>query len=152
MTLTVVTGISVYVVMQRQAESILGKSLEAELKSSVLLVDRQIAQGMAGTQMLATRPFIIDSLTQINATPGNLKDSINLQRTAESFISNSFSGVAFYDARGTEVARSGRFSQQTAMNVFLNAQHSAYLLWDRQFILHANPISLISRGNASVAL
>ncbi len=146
MTLTVVTGISVYVVMQRQAESILGKSLEAALRSSVDLVGSQIAQGMADTQMLTTRPFIIDNLIQINATPGNLKGSINLQRAAESFISNSFTGVAFYDARGAEVARSGQFLQQTAMNVFLNAQHSAYLLWDRQFILHTNTDILDQQG------
>ena len=136
MTLTVITGTSVYIVMQRQAESILGKSLESELRSSVDLVVSQIAQGIADAQMLTTRPFIIDNLMQINATPDNLKGDINLQKVAESFISKGFSGVSFYDVSGAEVARSGRFLQKTEMNVFLNAQYSAYLLWDGQFILH----------------
>lgn len=146
MTLTIVTGISVYVVMQRQAELILGKSLEAELKSSVDLIDSQIAQGMVGTQMLATRPHIIHNLLQINATPGDLKGHINLQRTAESFIPNSFGGMSFYDARGTEVARSGLFLQNPAMHVFLNTQHSAYLFWDKQFMLHTNTDILDQHG------
>ena len=136
MALTVVTGISVYVVMQHQAESILGKSLEASLKSSVDLFDNLITEGMDDAQMIATRPSVIDKLIQLNAIPGNIKSKIDLQRIAESFVSHGFSGVSFYDAQGAEVARTGRFLQQSALHIPINSQYSASLLWDGQFILH----------------
>lgn len=146
MVLTVATGISVYVVMQHQARSILSKSLEASLKSNVALFESQIAQGVNDTRMIATRPFITDNLTQINATPGNINGKINLRRIANSFLSYGFEGVSFYNASGAEVARAGRFLQHPKLRIPVNAKHKAFLLWDGLFILHASTDILDQQG------
>jgi diguanylate cyclase (GGDEF)-like protein/PAS domain S-box-containing protein len=137
MTLTVVTGISVYAVMQHQAESILSKSLEVSVKRNVDLLDSQIAQAMDDTRKFVGGSPVIDSLMQINAVGGNIKSRTDLQRMTELFLSHGFSGVSFYDAQGAEVARAGRFLQHPALHIPINTEHSAFLLWDGQFILHA---------------
>ena len=135
MVLTMTAGISVYVVMQRQAESILSKSLETSLKNNVYLFDTQIAQGMSDTHLIATRPYIINNLLRVNADPGNKKALFNLQQSVESFLSKGFTGISFVNARGGEVARAGQFSQNPDLRIPLNAKQTAFLLWDRQFIL-----------------
>ena len=85
MTLTVVTGISVYAVMQHQAESMLSKSLEISVKRNVDLLDSQIAQAMDDTRRFAVGSPVIDNLIQLNAVGGNIKSRTDLQRIAELF-------------------------------------------------------------------
>ena len=78
--LTLAAGISVYVVMQRQAESILSKSLEAALQSNVRLFESQIDQALANTQAVTTRPFLIQNLQLLESDPDNDTGAPNLQR------------------------------------------------------------------------
>ncbi|EQD29787.1 protein of unknown function, putative signal transduction, ggdef domain protein, partial [mine drainage metagenome] len=96
--------------------------------------------------MIASRPTIIDNLIRLNATPSNIKDKIDLQRIAESFISHGFEGISFYDIRGTEMVRAGRFSQNQESHFFINIQHGATLLWDGSFILRADTDILDQNG------
>ena len=129
MTLTVITGISVYAVMQHQAESMLSKRLEVSLKSGMDLFGNQITERMDEAQMIATRPFITDNLSKPEQTKNRL------QRTAQSFVAQGLNGVAFYNAAGTEVARAGRFLQSPKLRMPVDAE-GAYLIWDGQFMLH----------------
>ncbi len=144
--LTLAAGISVYVVMQRQAESILSRSLEASLQNKVLLFESQIDQGMVRTRAVTTRPFLIQSLQLLDAEPGNARGRHELQRIAQSFLLTGFTGMSFYDARGNEVARAGHFSQNLEARVPLNANNRVFLLWDGQFILHASMDVLDQQG------
>ena len=132
MTLTVITGISVYAVMQHQAESILSRSLEVSLKSGMDLFGNQITQRMDDAQMIATRPFIVDNLMKRDQTKNPL------QRTANSFVLQGLKGVAFYNAAGIEVASAGRFLQNPKLRMPVDAERSAFLIWDGQFMLHAS--------------
>ena len=145
--LTLVAGISVYVVMQRQAESILSKSLETSLQHSVRLYENLIDQGMANTLLVATRPFLIQNLQLLDAESVNAAGLNELQRIAKSFLLTGFTGISFYDARGNEVARAGRFSQNFELRVPLNAKSRPLLLWDGQFLLHANMDVLDQQGH-----
>nr|MDP2191368.1 hypothetical protein [Rhodoferax sp.] len=55
---TLATGISVFVVMQRQAESILSKSLEVSLQSNVRLFENRIDQALKDSQIILRIGFV----------------------------------------------------------------------------------------------
>ncbi len=138
LTLTLAAGISVYVVMQRQAELLLSKGVVSLLLSNQRLFQSGMEQSLAGTQAAAKRPFVIQNLHLLASKPGNAQAPIDLQRIAQSALLVGFSGLSFYDVRGHEVARAGQFSQKHDLRVPLKTKHPAFLLWDGQFILQAS--------------
>ena len=144
--LTLAAGMSVYVVMLRQAESILSRSLEASLQNKVHLFESQIDQGMASTRAVTTRLFPIQNLQLLDVEPGNATGRHELQRIAQSFLLTGFTGMSFCDARGNEVARAGRFSKNLELRIPLSANNRVFLLWDGQFILHASMDILDQQG------
>ena len=145
MALTTATGISVYAVMLHQTESILSKSLATSLKNTAYLLDSQITQGTANTRMIATRPFVIDSLMRMKLSP--VASRTDLQRVAESFLSHhGFKAVSFYDAGDMQIASAGRFSPHADFRFRLDAKRSLYLFWEDQFMLHARIEILDYRG------
>ena len=146
--LTLAAGISVYVVMQRQAESILSHSLELSLQDKIHLFESQIDQGMASTRAVTTRLFPIQNLQLLAAEPDNAAARKELQRIAQSFLLTGFSGISFYDARGNEVARAGRFSNTQELRIPLSADNRTFLLWNGQFILHASMDVLDQQGRS----
>lgn len=132
--LTLAAGISVYVVMLRQSEELLSKSLQLSLNSGMALVGNTIASGINNAQMMSTRPFIVDNLSRLNADPGDRKSVASLERIARSFVSpRRFSGVSYYDADGKELANAGSFMQDAER---LQLNKDAFLLWKGKFVLH----------------
>jgi diguanylate cyclase (GGDEF)-like protein/PAS domain S-box-containing protein len=144
--LTLATGISVYVVMQRQAESMLSKNLEASLHRDVHFTEMQIDHALNNTRTVTTRLHPIQTLQLLESEPNNVKVPVELQRIAQSFLQTGFTGFSFYDVRGLEVARAGLFSQKHDLRVPLKTKHRAFLLWDGQFILHASMDVLDQQG------
>ena len=135
MALTTATGISVYAVMLHQSESILSKSLVASLKNTTYLLESQIAQGEANTGMIATRPFVIDSLNRLKAHPRDARS--DLKRIAESFLSHGFKAVSFIDAEGKPVAGAGHFSPRSDSSFRLDEKGHLDLFWAGRFMLFA---------------
>ena len=134
MLLTLAAGISVYVVMLDESEAVLSKSLQSSLKSGSALLENSIANAFNNAHMMATRPFIVDNLTRLNANPGDQKSIDSLNRIAQSFVSpNKFSAVAYYDAKGKELASAGRLMKNPD-RLFL--KNGASLLWKNEFIMH----------------
>lgn len=144
--LTLATGISVYVVMQHRAEAILCKTLEASLHSYRRLFESQIQQGVINSLTISTRPFVIRNLTLINADPGNTQAQSELQRIADLFLPTGSMGVAFFNLRGDQVARAGRFAQDPELNVPLVTEIDTLLLWDGQFVLRTHRDVADGRG------
>ena len=107
--LTLAAGISVYVVMQRQAESTLSNSLEASLQSNVRLFESQIDQALANTRAVTTRPFAIQNLQLLKSDPGNAIAPTELQRIAKSFLLAGFTAMSFYDVQGQRSGACGEF-------------------------------------------
>ena len=107
--LTLAAGISVYVVMQRQVESILSKNLEASLHRDVHFTEMQIEHALNSTQTVATRLNPIKNLQLLASNPDNATAQVELQRIAQSFLLTGFTGMSFYDVRGHEMARAGLF-------------------------------------------
>ncbi|MDO9636860.1 MAG: GGDEF domain-containing protein, partial [Thiobacillus sp.] len=133
--LTLASGLAVYVVMQRQAEAILVKSLEASLRSDRRLFESEIEASLANALTVSTRPFVIRNLKQLQVQPDDTTSRVALQQIADSFLPTGFTGITFYDSRGVEVARAGNLSGNPALSVPLNTQVEARLLWDREFVL-----------------
>ncbi len=144
--LTVVSGMSVYFVMQHQGEISLGNSLEISLQNNVNLLDSQIEIGMRNGRMIATRPFIVINLTHLDANTAEHESRANLQKVASSFVANGFSGVLIKAANGERIAQAGRFAQHDEFRIYLNEQQTAFLLWDKQFVLHAHSVIYDERG------
>ena len=69
--LTLAAGISVYVVMQRQAKSLLSKSLEASLRSNVRLFESQIENALDKTKTVSTRPNLLNKMQLLFVNPNN---------------------------------------------------------------------------------
>ncbi|MHB1187170.1 putative bifunctional diguanylate cyclase/phosphodiesterase [Thiobacillus sp.] len=134
--LTCASGIAVYAVMQRQAESFLVRSLETSLQSDRHLFESAISTGVANALTVSTRPFVIHNVRLLNAEPGNQGGLHTLQQIANSFLQTGFSSVSFHDAHGTQTVQAGHLSQSPELSVPLNTQTRAYLLWDGQLILH----------------
>ena len=134
--LTLASGIAVYALMQRQAESILVRSLENSLQSDRRLFETAISAGVANALTVSTRPFVIHNVRLLNAEPGNPEGRHALQQIANSFLPTGFSGISFHDARGTRIVQAGRLTLAPELRVPLNTQTRADLLWDGQLILH----------------
>jgi diguanylate cyclase (GGDEF)-like protein/PAS domain S-box-containing protein len=135
--LTLASGIAVYVVMQRQAEGVLARSLEASLHSERRLFESEIGAAMVNARAVSTRPFAIHNLKLLHVQPGHAGATRDLRRIADSFLPIGFSAVAYTTASGEEVARAGRLSQAPELSVPLNTRPRAELLWDGQLILRA---------------
>ncbi len=134
---TVVTGLTVYVVTQKQAEILLSKGLQVTLQNGAHQLDIQIQEGLEDAGMIATRPSLVDNLKRIDANPQDLQSHEFLNRIAASFISHGFTAVIFSTGKNPPAAQAGHFSQKEQPRFFLNTEHTAYLLRDKHFILHA---------------
>ena len=133
--LTLAAGIAVYSVMQRQIESTLGRGLEVVLQGKGNLLESKIEHGLSATREVATRPFLIQSLQQINAQPGSASALHDLQRNVDSLLLLGFSAAAVYDMRGNKIAQVGRFSRNQVSLLPLYTRRDTFLLWEGQFIL-----------------
>ena len=108
-TLTLVSGISVYALMQQKAQSILGKTLEVSLLNNVNLFERQIGVWINNTQTITTRFNVIEALNHSQKKNGKVNEHLKLQQIALTFLPTGFSGVSFHGAFDREIARAGRF-------------------------------------------
>ena len=144
--LTLAAGISVYVVMQRQAESLLSKNLAVSLQSNVRLFESRIDYALSDTQTAATRPSIIKNLQLLASKPGSTTGRDELRQVAISLLPIGITGLSIYDVRGHEVVRAGHLSQKHDLRVPLKSNIHAVLLWEGQFILQASMDVLDQQG------
>ena len=122
-TLTLVSGISVYGLMQRKAQSILSKNLEVSLLNNGHLFEDKIARGIDDTHLITTRFLVINSLKYHSAGKTDRAPNPTLQIVARSLLQSGFQGVAFYAADGTEIARAGQFSASPALRIQIGRAH-----------------------------
>ncbi len=132
--LTLAAGVSTYLVMQREVESILKRNLSALLQNNARVFTQEIHQGIRESVTVATRPFVIDSLKAVDAHPGDIQARHNLQEIARSFLPVGFSVVKFVDTKGQTMARAGDF-RLLPFAARLEASQETFLLWKRQLLL-----------------
>lgn len=146
MALTLAAGVSVYVVMQRQTESILAKNLESSLQNNVRLFDSQINRSLADTLALTPRISLITNLHLHAAEPANAQAIYELQRRIDLIKATGFEGVSIYDAAHNLIVQAGRFAQRPTLRVALHSPQRIFLLWDQGFILQISADILDSQN------
>lgn len=134
--LTLTSGLSIFGVMQGQMKSLLRHTLEDSVKSRAHFYEAQIDLARRHALSVATRPSAVDSLQSLAANPGDAAEKAKLQRIAQAIVETDFSGISFYDARGREAARAGRFTEKFDLSVPLDSEGRVRLLWDGRFLLH----------------
>jgi nitrate/nitrite-specific signal transduction histidine kinase len=133
--LTLTTGIAVYSTMRQQIESVLGRGLDVALQGKALFIESQIEKGVADTHSLALRPFLIQSIQELNKQPAHNSAIHDLARNVTSLTKSGFSAAIVYDAQGNMLSQVGQFSENQSQSLPLNKYPNTSLVWDGQFIL-----------------
>jgi len=133
--ITLIAGVCVFLIMQRQTEDILDKSLKLSLQNNVHEFDHLIADGISDIAIIVTRPSLVRQLENFNAHPESLIAQQSLQGVAQSFLPIGFSAVALHDQHGREVVRAGHFAPRPQITMSLKASHEAELLWSNGIVL-----------------
>lgn len=144
--LTLTTGIAVYSVMRQQIESALDRGVDVALQGKALLIENEIEKGLADTRALAIRPFIIQSMQQLNAEPDDENALRDLERNVNSLTKIGFSAAIVSDINGKILSRVGSFSENQTQSLPLAQPNNTSLLWDGQFILRTREEVLDTDG------
>ena len=134
---TLLVGVTVFVVMQRHAEELLSSSLQSSLLNRTQLTQTEIRAGLDRTMLVATRPLLIDQLQGVSTGTGDESARAILGKAAQSFLATGLTAIALLDKDGREMARAGTFTQNSALTVTLNLPGRVQLMWDGQLLLHA---------------
>ncbi len=134
---TLLAGVTVFVVMQRHTEALLSKSLQLSLQSRVQLTRAEIGAGFDKTVLISTRPLLVDQLQLVDASADGTAARNKLDMGARSFLQTGLTAIALYGKDGQELARAGVFAQQPELAVPLNFPGHVQLMWDGQLLLRA---------------
>jgi diguanylate cyclase (GGDEF)-like protein/PAS domain S-box-containing protein len=133
--LTLAAGVSVFAVMQRQAETILARNIEASLQQNIRLFDSEIHHVAHETRALTTRISLIANLRLLAADPRNAAAPYELQRRADTIQATDFKAVSIHDSTGKAVAQAGEFARSPELSAPLNLPPGAQLLWAEELVL-----------------
>ncbi len=136
-TLTVIAGLVVFAIMQRQAETILSTSLRLSLQSRERLLQSTLENRANGVLTIATRPFLIQQIKRINTDPANPQALFALQRAVNTFLPTGFSGLAILNAKKETVAHAGEFVENPETSVPVKLPVPASLLWKKKLVFSA---------------
>jgi len=134
---TLLVGVTVFKVMQQQAEELLNKSLQSSLQSRVQLTEIEISTAFGKTTVVSTRPLLIDQVQRVNTGVDDGTARAILNKVAQSFLPTGLTAISVFDKEGRELATAGTFAQKPALTVALKLPGSVQLMWDGQLLLHA---------------
>ena len=129
------TAAAGFVMMQRSLDEAVHDTLLQSARDRVTILDSVFESRITRASIIATRPVVAETLDRsASRRPGDAR--ARLQAEAESYLGVGFRGVRFLDATGIEVARSGDFTAEPALEVALASRRApASLLWSDGFIL-----------------
>jgi diguanylate cyclase (GGDEF)-like protein/PAS domain S-box-containing protein len=136
--LTLLSGYLVYAVMQKQTESILGRSLDSSLQNNQSFFSSQINHTVANALSITQRPFAILNLQLLDRQPKNIRAQQELRSIAQSLLQVGYAAASITDSHGNEVARAGSFVDSPELSVPLRTATPAFLLWDWQYVLQVS--------------
>jgi PAS domain S-box-containing protein len=143
---SIAAGIAVYVVMERQTESVLSRSLQTALQSNARLFESQINQALTDARTVATRPFLVQTLQTLGTTPDDATALQAMQRAATSFLPTGFKGMVFLDGTDREVARAGSFSPINDKHLLLGKKERSILQFRENFTVQTHLDILDAKG------
>lgn len=138
--LTLTAGFSVFVIMQKQTESLLSKSLEVALQNTVQLFEHQIKQGLNESHAIATHPPLINAFTQAHLSTDGNQNLSTLKQMGNMLVHDNLLGIIVYDDGNNILLNKGNVSDHYALKVRLQTDENihAFLLWNQQLILRTS--------------
>ncbi|MBT9612853.1 MAG: EAL domain-containing protein [Burkholderiales bacterium] len=128
--LILVAGLSVYGVMQKQAETQVSRSLQQNVESRARMVEREIHQHLTNAAAVANRTSLQEQMAVIAKRPGDETVARDLELSLRSFLPIGFNALALYDHAGREVARAGPIEMRPELSVPLNVPYRSHLEWN----------------------
>lgn len=134
---TLLVGVSVFVVMQHHAKELLSKNLRSSLQSRVQLTQSEIEAGFNRAVVVATRPLLIEQMHRVDAGVDKGAARIILNKAVQTFLPTGLTAIALFDRNGRELAHAGVFAQKVKLTIPINLAENVRLLWNGQLLLHA---------------
>ncbi|HUW76299.1 MAG TPA: diguanylate cyclase [Gallionella sp.] len=144
-TVTILVGLAVFYVMQRNAQILLSNSLQLAQKDNVALVQSEIKQAFQKGMTVATRPFLISQMQLMNTHTNNSSTLDRLNQGAQSFLATGLSAVALLNENGRMLANAGTFVQQPVLKVPINLSGHTQLMFKDKFFLRTE-LNITKRG------
>jgi len=148
---SLIVGAAVLPVMQARLTSaisgILTSTLENRSRLFVSLIDLRESQA----RVISTRPGLKHSARVFAAGTDVALETAAIETVLASFLEAGYTGLAYYDAGGREVARAGRFVETPEMAFQLNTPLRSELFWADGFSLRTRvSLSDVQGGLGSV--
>src|SRR3990167_3228774 len=134
---TLLAGVTVFIVMERHAKWLLSKSLQSSLQNRGQLIQTEIGAGFDKAMLIATHPVLIDQVQRMNTGTDQGTARIIINSAIQAFLPTGLTAIALLDKDGRELAHAGSFAQKSALTVPLNLPGRVQLMWDGQLLLRA---------------
>jgi len=141
----VMCAVAGFLVLQSNAEKLLGLQLTHELGTWSARFTQVIDRHMAEAGLLTAQPTVSDRLAAIADTPRAVGDRQSLQAFAEQALAAGFSAVTAVDPRGAIIVNAGSQVTTPEFSLSLRRPHSAKLLWTGQYLL-STETAITDRG------
>ena len=135
---SLLASVTVFIVMQRHAQTLLINGLESSLIDRVQLVRTEIREGLIQAESIATLPLLKDQIVLVNARADNAVARREIDRVARSIALNGNTAVEFFGENGQELAHAGKFTQHPDLAVPVNLPGHVQLLWTDKFLLRSS--------------
>jgi signal transduction histidine kinase/CheY-like chemotaxis protein len=134
--MTVLVGVVVFLVMERNSEELQSKRLQMSLKNEIELFKTEIESVIERVEFISTRPLLIQNMQVADTNGHSTAATSALVDTAQSFALHSNSAIKMYGKGGQELASVGIASQQSELAILL-AGFSGHveLIWDGRLLL-----------------
>jgi signal transduction histidine kinase len=134
--ITLLVGVTVFVVMERHAKAQHIQNLTLSLKGTSQLIETEIESVYKASLLISKRPTLIRFLEAFTTTNHSIDVQTTLNKTAPSFFEEGVSAIALFDEDGLRLSNSGIFSQQPELTVMLSDfPAEVRLIWDRELLL-----------------
>ena len=139
-TLTLLAGVSVYLVMVQQSKEVLGRSLGTLLQGKIQVFSQEIdrSQGLGSREANAYRPLMKMAIQKISRAPNDSSAKQTLQRVMGLLLKENFLAISVYGVDDQELISVGKMVTEPALGIPLKTDYPSFLMWNRQFVMRAS--------------
>ncbi|RYY76404.1 MAG: PAS domain-containing hybrid sensor histidine kinase/response regulator [Gammaproteobacteria bacterium] len=130
-------GISGFAAQQSTFERVLSQNLASAVKNQTTLFHIEVGQVAEKLKGISVRPSLIRLARQLSNHPNDQLMHDELQLIGQSVLITGTAGIIIYDKAGRELMRAGSFVNQADLEVKLDSDASATLLWSNGFYLRS---------------
>jgi signal transduction histidine kinase len=134
--ITLIAGVTVFVVVERHAEELQSKRLQLSLQNQIQAIETEIENVIEKVELISTRPLLIQKLQLADTNRHSIAAQSALNNSAQSLALYSTAFIKMYGKDGQERASAGIASRQSELAVLLTGfPGHVELIWDGQLLL-----------------